>query len=249
MAPHTHVSPKAELHCYLCRTPYHSWSQHLYYECVSTALACLHGFKTLASSLQLESPIQWLAVDRISVSIEGSTLHWALVHPATAPGTNPLPDVALPWSGAIAVRPGAALPAGSRDASVRVFLSTIAQWEVLEPLTRKETICCTPNPPIGLPRSPRQLSPPRRPSPTWGPRPTAPETQYHLASPRPPRTCTLPSGALMCAWQQRRPPRVGGSLVQTQPSCALGSPRLGPRHNAPLPRPDLPHTCFLSYPR
>ena len=145
--PPTHMSPKAELHCYLCRTPCHSWGQHLYYDCVSTALACLPGFKTLASSLQLESPVQWLAVDRISLSIEGSTLHWALVHPATAPETDPLADVALSWSAAFAVRPGAPLPTGSRDAVVRVFLSAIAQWEVLEPLTRRETICCTPNPP------------------------------------------------------------------------------------------------------
>ena len=110
MAPHTHVSPKAELHCYLCRTPCHSWGQHLYYDCVSTALACLHSFRTLTISLQLESPVQWLAVDRISVSIEGSTLHWAVVHPATALESDPLADMALSWSGAIAVRPEAPLP-------------------------------------------------------------------------------------------------------------------------------------------
>ena len=57
MAPRTHVSPKAELHCYLCRAPCHSWGQHLYSDCMSTTLACLHGFKTLALSLQLESPV------------------------------------------------------------------------------------------------------------------------------------------------------------------------------------------------
>ena len=55
--------------------------------------------------------------------------------------------MALSWSGAIAARPGAPLLAKSRDAAVCVFLSAIAQWEVLDPLTRRETICCAPNPP------------------------------------------------------------------------------------------------------
>ena len=50
MAPNTHVSPKADLHCYLCRAPCHSWGQHLYSDCMSAALACLHGFKTLSPS-------------------------------------------------------------------------------------------------------------------------------------------------------------------------------------------------------
>ena len=82
MAPHTHVSPKAELHCYLCRTPCHSWGQHLYYDCVSTALACLHGFRTLALSLQLESPVQWLAVDRIHPRVHRRQ------HPALGSGAS-----------------------------------------------------------------------------------------------------------------------------------------------------------------
>ena len=144
MASRTGVSSKAELHSYHCRAPCHSWGPHLYSDCMSTALAYLHGFKTLALSLQLESPVQWLAVDRIRVSVDGHALQWTLVHLAAAPRSDLLTDVVLSWSGATPVRPGAPLPAESRDAAVRTFLSAIAQWEVLDPLSRREAICEAP---------------------------------------------------------------------------------------------------------
>ena len=232
MAPQPHVSPKANLHCYLCRAPCHSWGQHLYSDCMSTALACLHGFTTLALSLQLESPVQWLAVDRIRVSVDGDALQWTLLHPAAAPGSDPLTDVALSWSGAIAVRPQAPLSAESRDAPVRTFLSTIAQWEVLDPLPRPEAICEAPDPPrlpapfpwaaVAVASS---LLPQRRRA-----------VRPHLHPPPPP-AYTLPSGASICAWRRRHPPLDGQWSGSSQIQMCTWPPQTGYTLECPNPLP------------
>ena len=214
---------------------------------MSTALACLHGFKTLALSLQLESPVQWLAVDRIRVSVDGGALQWTQVHPAAAPESDPLTDVALSWSGAIAVRPGAPLPAESRDAAVRTCLSTIAQWEVLDPLSRREAICEAPDPPLWPAPFPWAAVAVASAFAHVGAPACCPKDSVPFGHSSPPSRRTPSPVALRCApGDGGTPPWMGGGLVQAQSRCAPGPPRLGARYSVPVPRPNLPCVCVLS---
>ena len=216
-APHTHMSYKQELHCFLCRSPCHSWGLHLYYDCLSTALACLHGSKALASSLQPESSVQWLTVDKFRVSVGDNELVWALVHPATS--LRPAADVAISWSGAVTVVPGVPLPAESRDWQSMCFclrlpngtswgLRSAAKayvWHQPRPTGRDPTHGQQWLLPLLLLMLVHQLISLETPSP-W-------------ACPRPPLPWSCPNGALMCAYLlTHRPPggwASGSSQMQT----------------------------------
>ena len=119
------MSPEPQLRCYLCRTPCHLWGFHLYCDCLSTALACQHGFKAVAPSMQPGSRIQWQAVNWLSVPVEGSTLLWYLVHPTVAPVVEHTADVTLSWSAPISVSPWVPLPA---ESATRQCESSSPRW-------------------------------------------------------------------------------------------------------------------------